>query len=354
MRVDLQSVTISIEAKVVDALRIIDDSGYQVAMVVDQVGTLKGIITDGDIRRGLLRGLTLEAPVSGVMNSNPVTVRLDELSESALKDVPQNGRRHLPVVDAAGRLVALETVEPHQLAYPSHSCAVIMAGGLGTRLHPLTQVTPKPLLPIGNTPILEHIINHLIEQGIRRFYVSVNYKAHMIESYFGDGHKWGAEITYLHENDRLGTAGALGLLPEMPKHPFLLMNGDVMTSVNLKQMLAFHADQGASVTVGAFAHEYQVPYGVLKMEGTRVMAVQEKPVIRKFVSGGVYTLSPHVLKLVKPGVALDMPDLIQQLISSDQRVSAFPIHEYWIDIGRHDDLNRASREISDMFPIRVP
>lgn len=354
MRVDLQSVIISVDAKVVDALRIIDNSGYQVAMVVDHSGVLKGIITDGDIRRGLLRGLTLEASVTEVMNGYPVTIRFDDFSESALKQVPQNGRRHLPVLDAAGRLVALEMAEPHQLSYPSHSCAVIMAGGLGTRLHPLTQVTPKPLLPVGNTPILEHIINHLLEQGIRRFYVSVNYKAHMIESYFGDGHKWGAEITYLHENDRLGTAGALGLLPEIPKHPFLLMNGDIVTSVNLKQMLAFHADQGASATIGAFAHEYQVPYGVLKMEGTRVMAIQEKPVIRKFVSGGVYTLSPHVLTLVKPGIALDMPDLIQQLVSFDHRVSAFPIHEYWIDIGRHDDLNRASREVSDMFPTRVP
>lgn len=354
MRVNLKTVIVPLDAKVVDALRVIDGSGLQAAMVVDSAGILKGIITDGDVRRGLLRGLTLEASVTEVMNTNPVTARLDGSSESALNQVPQSGRRHLPVLDAAGRLVALETVGTHLHPDPSHSCAVIMAGGLGTRLHPLTQVTPKPLLPVGDTPILERILTHLIEQGIRRFYVSVNYKAHMIESYFGDGHKWNVEITYLHENDRLGTAGALGLLPETPTQPFLLMNGDIMTSVNLKQMLAFHADQGASATIGAFAHEYQVPYGVLKMDGAHVTGIQEKPIIRKYVSGGVYTLAPHVLKLVKPGMPLDMPELIQRLVNSDYRVSAFPIHEYWIDIGRHDDLHRASLEAQDVFPVRAP
>jgi NDP-sugar pyrophosphorylase family protein len=258
------------------------------------------------------------------------------------------GTRHLPVLDAAGRLVALEILPDTGPAQPE--VAVLMAGGLGKRLRPITETIPKPLVMVGDAPILELILRHLIGQGVRRFYISVNYKGEMIEDYFGNGKKWDAEITYLHEVEEMGTAGALSLLPEKPDVPFLLMNGDVMTSVSLRQMFNYHIDMGAATTVGAFAHEYQVPYGVLEMEDGRVTRIDEKPVIRRYVSGGVYMLSPGVLELVRPGEPLDMPVLIDRLLAGNMRVAAFPIREYWIDIGRHDDLKRASQEVHTVFP----
>lgn len=352
MQVDLSAVVIPVTATVVDALRVIDGSGLQVAVVVDANGLLKGLITDGDVRRGLLRGLSLEVPVTEVMNTNPITLGVQEPLEAVLGRIRQMGRRHLPVVDGAGKLLALEIVDAHVPHQAVHSCAVLMAGGLGQRLHPITQTVPKPMIPVGDQPILERLIKNLRDQGIRRFYVSVNYMAEVIQEYFGDGRKWDAEISYLHENARLGTAGALGLLPEPPEGSFLLMNGDIMTSLNLRQMIDYHIDHGAAATIGAFAHEYQVPFGVLQMNGDQVAAIQEKPVIRRYVSGGVYTLSPTVLDFVRRGETLDMPDLIQRLIESNQKVSAFPIREYWIDIGRHDDLDRASREVQSIFPSR--
>ena len=350
MKVDLSTVVIPLTAKIVDALRVIDGSGLQVAVVIDANGLLKGLVTDGDVRRGLLRGLSLEACVTEVMNASPITLASDASQEAVVGRIRQAGRRHVPVVDAAGKLVALEIVEAHISHQVAPSCALLMAGGLGQRLHPITETVPKPMIKVGDQPILERLIKHLLEQGIRRFYLSVNYKAEMIEEYFGDGHKWGAEISYLHENARLGTAGALGLLPEVPEGSFLLMNGDIMTSINLRQMMDYHLNHAAVMTIGAFAHEYQVPFGVLQMNGDQVAAIHEKPVIRKYVSGGVYTLAPAVLEFVRRGEVLDMPSLIQRLIESNQKVSAFPIREYWIDIGRHDDLHRAGRDVQAMFP----
>lgn len=350
MQADLSTIVIPATAKIVDALRVIDGSGLQVAVVVDADGLLKGLVTDGDVRRGLLRGLSLNVSVAEVMNAHPVTREVGAAPEVALGRIRQLGRRHLPIVDGAGKLIALEIVEAHLPPQVTYSCAVLMAGGLGKRLHPITEALPKPMITVGDQPILERLVKHLRDQGIFRFYISVNYKAEMIESYFGNGRKWGVEISYLHENVRLGTAGALGLLPEAPEGSFLLMNGDIMTSINLRQMMDYHIDHAAAMTIGAFAHEHQIPFGVLQMSGDQVTAIEEKPVIRKYVSGGVYTLSPLVLDFVRPGEVVDMPVLIQRLIESSQKVSAFPIREYWIDIGRHDDLSRALQEVQAIFP----
>lgn len=348
MRVAFEKITVPADSSIMDAIKAIDDGRLQVALVIDGQGHLAGIVTDGDIRRGLLKGLGLSTPLREVMNSHPVVLREDESRDAAIRRIRELGTRHLPVVDAAGRLVALEMLADSGPVHPE--VAVLMAGGLGKRLRPITETIPKPLVTVGDKPILEVILRHLLEQGVRKFHISVNYKAEMIEEYFGNGSKWGAEITYLHENAQMGTAGALSLLPEKPDAPFLLMNGDVMTSVNLKQMFDYHADMGATATVGAFAHEYQVPYGVLEMEDGHVTRIEEKPVIRRYVSGGVYMLSPSVLELVRPDEPLDMPALISRLLAGNMTVSAFPIREYWIDIGRHDDLQRASREIRQVFP----
>jgi dTDP-glucose pyrophosphorylase len=348
MRVDFDRITVSVDSHIIDAIKAIDNGRLQAALVVDDQNRLKGIVTDGDIRRGLLRGLSLSSPLREVMNPHPVTVQEHEPREAAIRQIRDLGTRHLPIVDTRGRLVALELLSDADPVQPE--VAVLMAGGLGTRLRPLTETIPKPLVTVGDTPILEVILRHLVQQGVRRFFISVNYKAEMIEDYFGNGSKWGVSITYLRENEKMGTAGALSLLPEKPQTPFLLMNGDIMTSINLKQMFEYHMNMRAAATVGAFAHEYEVPYGVLEMEDGHVTRIEEKPIIRRYVSGGVYVLSPSVLELIVPGEPLDVPALIGRLLSGSMQVVAFPIREYWIDIGRHDDLQRASREVTQIFP----
>ncbi len=352
MRVCLNAVTVRLGASIVDAIKVIDAGRLQAVLILDGEGILKGIITDGDVRRGLLRGVDLNAPVSEIMNQHPVVVSENEPREAALSRLRKLGTKHLPVVDECGKLLALEVVQFAEFDLGAPEVAVLMAGGVGKRLLPITESIPKPLVLVGDCPILEIIIRNLLEQGIRRFYISVNYKADMIEDYFGTGEKWGIQISYLREQKKLGTAGALGLISERPQMPFLVMNGDIVTSVNLRQLFDYHDSMGAMATVGAFAHEYQIPYGVLEMEDGRVTGIHEKPIVRKYVSGGVYALSPPVLEFVHANEQLDMPNLIERLVGGGMRVTAFPIREYWIDIGRHGDLKRACDDIRSVFPIR--
>ena len=350
MRVDFKALIVPLSARIVDAIKIIDSGRLQAALIIDDQGVLRGIVTDGDVRRGLLRGINLDAPVVEVMNTSPIIVQEGLAKDIALRQLRRLGTRHLPIVNAAGKLVALEVVQLSEPDLGTPEVAVLMAGGLGKRLHPITESIPKPLVIVDDFPILEIILRNLAEQGVRRFYISVNYKAEMIEEYFGNGRKWGVDISYLRERDRLGTAGSLSLMPERPETPFLAMNGDIMTSVNLKQMFDYHSNMGATATIGAFAHEYQVPYGVLEMEDGRVTGIHEKPLICKYVSGGVYALSPQVLEFVRTDKSLDMPTLIERLVAGNLRVTAFPIREYWIDIGRHGDLQRASDDKQIVFP----
>ncbi|MGQ0741693.1 MAG: nucleotidyltransferase family protein [Alphaproteobacteria bacterium] len=346
--IDIATVTVPEDTTLSHALHIIDKGGLQIALVIDAQGTLKGILTDGDVRRALLRGVTLGASVSDVMNARPIVLREGEAPGRRTEQARLLGLRHLPVVDGLGRLAGLNLLGQEQVAGVAPEFALLMAGGLGMRLRPLTQAAPKPLLPVGGKPILEHVLCHFKEQGVKRFHISVNYKGQMIKQHFGDGRAWGVEIRYIDEIGRLGTAGALGLLAEPPEVPFIVANGDVLTTVNLAQMADFHAESAAMLTVGAFAHEYQVPYGVLQMENERIVKIEEKPVIRKYVSGGVYLLAPEVLAYVHAGEPLDMPDFIQLLVDHRRRVVAFPIREYWLDVGQPDDLKRASAEIEYM------
>ena len=350
MRVDFKNLIVSDTAKIVDALKVIDGGRLQAALVLDEAGRLRGIVTDGDVRRGLLRGVDLNSSIGTIMNDHPIVISEVENRETALRRLRELGMRHLPVVNGDRKLVALELVQFGDLEFGAPEVALLMAGGLGKRLRPITETIPKPMVQVGASPILEIIIRNLAQQGISRFYVSVNYKAEMIEDYFGDGAKWGVQIFYLREGEQMGTAGALSLFPERPQTPFLVMNGDIITSVNLKQMYDYHRDMNAAATVGAFAHEYQVPYGVLKMDDSRVVGIDEKPVIRKYVSAGIYILAPGVLEFVRGAEALDMPTLIERVVAGNMRVAAFPIREYWIDIGQHGDLQRASRDVASVFP----
>jgi dTDP-glucose pyrophosphorylase len=343
-----KSVTVLEGASILEAIRAIDGGGMQIAVVIDGEGLLKGVVTDGDVRRGLLRGLTPDAPLSEIINRKPMVIRPADSLEFSLRAARQQGLRQLPLVDNAGRFIGLK-LSDQTPASILPNCALLMAGGLGVRLRPLTNTLPKPLIELAGKPILEIMLEKLVGQGLGKFFVSVNYKAEMIANHFGNGQKWGVDIRYLHETQRMGTAGALSLLSERPELPMLVMNGDILTSVNIAHMLDYHADLKAALTVGVFVHEQQIPYGVVEMNGNFISEIREKPIARNFISAGVYIISPHVLDLVEENSKLDMPELIATLIKREMRVAAFPIREYWIDIGHHDDLLRAQREIGEFF-----
>lgn len=332
-----------------EAIRNLDASTLQISLVVDEKGTLLGTITDGDVRRAILRSETLETPVTNVMKANPITAGPDIDRKTVMKWMRQYQIAQVPIVDEQGILTGLETLKHMVQDDCSENWVVIMAGGLGTRLRPLTETLPKPLIPVGGKPVLESIIERLAEQGFTRIFLSVNYQAEKVEAHFGDGSDWGVDISYLEENQRLGTAGALTLLPEAPSEPFLVMNADLVTAINFRRLLDFHNDQAADATMGVREYRFQVPYGVIEMSGNQITEINEKPTQSYFVNGGIYALSPAVLRHVPEGKMYDMPTLFDKIIAEGESASAFPIHEYWIDIGKFDDLDQAQKEYGKVF-----
>lgn len=346
---DWRKVVVAPETTVRDTIRIIDAGALQIALVVDSNNILLGTVTDGDIRRGILNGMLLEEEVRQVMNPTPTTAGPNETSEKLFLVMKRKQLAQIPLVDEIGHLVGLEVLEAI-IQTPSYTnSVVIMAGGLGTRLRPLTDDYPKPLLKICGKPILETILENFIDYGFRRFYISLNYKADLISAYFGDGSKWGVEIHYVVENKRLGTAGALAHLPERPDEPFFVMNGDLLTKVNYQQLLAFHAEHLGQATMCVREFDFQVPYGVVQLEKHRLVGIEEKPTQRFFVNAGIYVLQPEVLDLIPADTFLDMPQLFKMMIELNHRTAVFPIREYWLDIGRKDDLERANLEFRDNF-----
>jgi dTDP-glucose pyrophosphorylase len=327
------------------AMEAIDRSALQIALVVGENDRLLGTVTDGDIRRGLLHGLNLDSPASQVMNTKPKVARQGMSRVEFIELLRRHSLHHLPLVDGNGRLVGLESdVELYEGA-EKDNWVVLMAGGLGQRLRPLTDDTPKPLLPVGDRPLLEIIISRFTAQGFRKFFISVNYRAELVEAHFGDGSRFGAEIRYLREDQPLGTGGAVGLLPERPNLPFVVMNGDLLTTINFETLVDFHRQHGAEMTLCVRPYSHQIPYGVAEIKGGEVVSIVEKPSHECFISGGIYVLSPMVFDHLQPLRRVDMPELMRELIDAKQRVTAFPVTEYWIDIGRIEDLERARQEI---------
>lgn len=332
-----------------EALSAIDASALQIALVVDEKRRLEGVVTDGDVRRGILQGLDLGEPVVNVMNPSPTTVSPGCSREDVLSLMKEKRLHQIPVVDEDGCVVGLEAVDELLEPEKRDNPVVLMAGGLGTRLRPLTEDRPKPLVEVGDRPILETILSRFVDQGFHRFYFSVNYKAEMIEEHFGDGAEWGVDIRYLREDRRLGTAGPLHLLPETPELPFIVMNGDLLTKLNFVQLLDFHREHEARATMCVRDYDVQVPYGVIETEEHRIMDIEEKPTRRFFVNGGVYALDPGVLELLPEGEAFDMPELFRRLDDEGHETAVFPIREYWLDVGRLEDLERASQQFDEVF-----
>lgn len=347
---DWKKTLITAEAPVSQAVAVLDSSKAQICLVVDDDRRLLGTVTDGDVRRGILRGLALDQPVTQVMRSDPLTAGPDDSTEEIVALMQASLIRRIPLVDARGVVVGLSRIEDMQGPRPLHeNLVVLMAGGLGTRLRPLTEEVPKPLIKVGGRPILDTIISNFVRQRFSRFRISVNYKAEMITSHCGDGRRWGAEIAYIHEAEKMGTAGPLALLQERPQMPVIVMNGDVLTKVNFETLLDFHRDHGGLATMCVREYDFQVPYGVVNTDGHTITGITEKPVHTFFVNAGIYVLDPGVFDLMQPGQARDMPDLFQAIIDRGLGASVFPVTEYWADIGRFADLERANCDFPALF-----
>ncbi|TGN07998.1 nucleotidyltransferase family protein [Leptospira ilyithenensis] len=340
---------ITSNGKLVEAIQKIDASGIQLVLVVNESGYLEGVLTDGDIRRAILKGKTLDIPVAEVMNRKPRTVLENTSREEILSIMRRYMMHHLPVLNAGGKVVKLVTLDELIGAVGIPNWVVLMAGGLGKRLRPLTDDIPKPLLSVGGKPILQSILESFSEQGFRKFFISVNYKADMIRNYFGNGEKLGIDIEYLHEEKSLGTAGALSLLPHKPEQPLIVMNADLLTRTNFDAMLKFHNEHKSVGTMAVREYDLQVPYGVVNVEEYKIKGIEEKPIHKFFVNAGIYVLAPEVLDFIKPDTFFDMPTLFENLLAVDHPVSAYPLREYWLDVGRLEEFERAQREWGNGF-----
>jgi dTDP-glucose pyrophosphorylase len=345
MKKHWKDVALAPKQSIRDALEIINLHALQVALVVDDNDQLQGVVTDGDIRRALLNNLTLDQSVALVMNRNPITATFDTPKQKLIRLMEQKSILAIPLIKG-GKVAGLQTLK-QALNQPYYDNPVlIMAGGFGTRLRPLTDNCPKPMLKVGNKPLLEMTILNFAKAGFVNFYISTHFMPEQIKDYFGDGSRLNVNITYIHEDEPLGTGGALGLLPnDIPDLPLIMMNGDVLTKVDVQRLLEFHNENQAHATMCVREYEYQIPYGVINGNGNTVVSMEEKPTQRFFVNAGIYVVSPEIIKQVSVNQVIDMPTLLDNKIQTGGKVLMFPLHEYWLDIGRLDDFNRAQADI---------
>ena len=334
-------------ARIRDALELLDRSGVGVALVVDEADRLEGLLTDGDLRRALLRGATLETPVEAFVVRRFVQVSPEEPRANVLDRMRALRISEIPIVDAAGRIAGLHLLHDIVSDHSIPSWAVVMAGGRGTRLGAITQHIPKPMIPVAGRPILERIVLHLVGAGVRRIYLSVNYLAHMVEEHFGDGAGFGCQIEYLHEDKPLGTGGALSLLPERPTAPMLVMNGDLVTQFNVAALLSRHAQSGAAATVASRRYFHTVPFGCMTLEGDRLVQMDEKPTLSQMVNAGIYVVEPRLLDRVPKNTEFTMPALLDDCLRRGERVTAWELEDDWIDVGQREQLKQARGEGTD-------
>lgn len=326
-----------------EAIEVIDRGAVQMCLVVNESGQLRGMLSDGDVRRALLGGHSMEASVEEVMNTNFRFTRFPTTLRSAAEFMGRHKIRHLPALNGSGEIEAFFVLAESPGASPLNLPVVVMAGGQGTRLRPLTEATPKPMLTVGNKPILERILDRCAIAGLTDIFLSVNYLASQIQDYFEDGSRWGLTIRYLEEEEALGTAGPLGLLPPGRHDSVVVLNGDVLTEVDLRRMVEFHRDVASFATVALREFVVEVPYGVAFLDGFTVQEIQEKPTFRHFVNAGIYVLRSEVIDLVHHSQAIDMPDLIQRVIDEGFLVNGYPLHEDWLDVGSFESLNEARK-----------
>lgn len=350
MHTDISTFCVSSDCIIQNAIKRMNENRLGIILVITENKHLMGIVTDGDIRRAILAKIELSSSIrllldskEGTLYSKPLSALVGQSRNAYLKLLKEHGVLHLPLLDKENRVVDLVTMD--EFVEEPKPClqAVVMAGGKGTRLHPLTEDLPKPMLPVGERPLLEIIIDQLRSVGISRVNITTHHKSEKIRSHFGNGENFGVQLNYVSENKPLGTAGALGLL-DVPQETLLVINGDVLTQVDFKAMFQYHREHAADLTVGVRSFDLKVPYGVIECEGSMVTDLKEKPLMHFLVNAGIYLLEPSVHQYIPSGDHFNMTDLIQKLLEEKRIVVSFPIHEYWLDIGGHADYNKAQEE----------
>lgn len=332
---------ILVDSTIQQAIRNLDQVAIKIILVVNETGELQGTISDGDIRRGLLRGLDLNSPITSVIHRNALVVPPEMTRETVVQLMIANKIQQIPVVDEQHHVVGLHLWDEITTPPLRSNLMVIMAGGMGTRLRPHTENCPKPLLPVAGKPMLEHIIERAKLEGFSHFVLAIHYLGHMIEEYFGNGERLDVRINYLREKSPLGTAGALGLLKPRSDAPFVVTNGDVLTDIHYGELLDFHIRHAAAATMAVRVHEWQHPFGVVQTQGVDIVGFEEKPIARSHINAGVYVLEPKALDLLQNEEHCDMPTLFARLQENASRTIVYPMHEPWLDVGRDDDLKRA-------------
>lgn len=333
------------DASLQQVIRNLDESGLQIALAVSNDGVLVGTITDGDIRRGLLRGLDLSSPIDSIIHREAMVVPPQMSRDMVLHLMRANVINALPVLNELRQVVGLHLLNELLAPVQRPNLMVIMAGGQGTRLRPHTENCPKPLLPVAGKPMLEHIIERAKSEGFQHFVLAIHYLGHMIEEYFGDGSRWQVQIDYLREESPLGTAGAIALLSPRPNAAFVVSNGDVLTDIRYGELLDFHCSHSAMATMAVRLHEWQNPFGVVRTQGVDIVGFEEKPIVQSHINAGIYVLEPCALDALIVGKHCDMPTLFSRLQEQAARTIVYPMHEPWLDVGRMDDYTSAQENM---------
>ena len=333
---------LSLDATIGQAISNLNQVAIKIILIVNEVGVLEGTITDGDIRRGLLKGLDMNSPITSIIHRNALVVPPELGRDLVMQLMLANKIQQIPVVDQQHHIVGLHFWDEITTLPSRPNLMVIMAGGIGTRLRPHTENCPKPLLPVAGKPMLEHIIERAKLEGFNHFVLAIHYLGHMIEEYFGNGERLGVRIDYLREESPLGTAGALGLLKPMLDAPFVVTNGDVITDIHYAELLDFHTRYAAAATMAVRVHEWQNPFGVVQTQGAEIVGFEEKPIVRSHINAGVYVLDPSALSVLTVETHCDMPTLFERLQTMKKRTVAYPMHEPWLDVGRPVDLEMAN------------
>lgn len=341
-KTELQNLVCGPEVTIREALSRINTSQHLFQVVIDNQGLLLGTVTDGDVRRAVLQGASLEDPTSACMQKQPKVGKCGEGDKNRLKLRTLKGSfAFLPIVDETNRVheILIDETRPGRL-----STALIMAGGLGSRLGERTRHTPKPLLPVGDKPILGHIVDGLVQAGVDDVYIAVHYKAEQVRRFVSE-REGAPTIHLLTEHEPLGTAGAISMLPPEHKGPILVLNGDVLTQTDLIALEAFHQRHGYDATIGVTPYKVDIPFGVIRQKADGLFdMIEEKPSLTRFIAAGVYYLSSQVTALVPPNTNIGMPDVLNSARKLNLDIGLFPIHEYWIDVGRPDDLEAANAD----------
>jgi dTDP-glucose pyrophosphorylase len=348
---NIEKIKLSIYSTIKEALQIIDKGAVRIALVVDDNLKLLGTISDGDIRRAILANKTLDTSIENIYYRTPTTANINDKKEEVINLCMRNNIYQIPIINNDGEVVSLAILDKLLKSKEYNNKVILMVGGLGTRLRPLTDTTPKPMLPVGGKPILETIIEKFVSYGFVNITMCIGYKSNIIQDYFSDGSKYGANIEYILEDKRMGTAGALSLLSDKqkPKEAFFVMNGDLLTNINFENLLDFHLNNKSKATMCVREYDFQVPYGVVNIDNGKIESIEEKPIHKFFVSAGIYMLEPSIIDYIPKDEFYDMPTLFEKIILNKENTISFPLREYWLDIGRMEEYRKANEEYSEVF-----